>query len=311
MNAIFNTFPTIIPVMMVIIAGALSKKYNLIKEQGIDGMRFFITNIALPAALFKAVGTIKMSIDVIISIGVISSSILIVMLIGFLLVKIFTKLNPMTPFLVTSFEAGMLGYPLFILLFGIDKLSSIAIFAVGNDLFVFTIYTALLKKKEGNVNLKILIKSMFSSPVFIAILLGLIFSSSNIYYSFENNILLTTIFSVLQFFSQPIACIMLFVIGYGISFSKNNINQVFIISLLRLILMGSMAFIVVNLLENIIGLDIYMRTAIILLFFTPAPYILPIFSKDMNNRVFTSTVLSANLITSMIAFSIIAYNISL
>ncbi len=311
MSAIFNTLPTIIPVIMVIIAGALSKKYNLIKEQGIEGMRYFITSIALPAALFKAIGSIKMSGDVIISIGIISSSILLIMVIGFLLVKIFSNLNPMTPFLITSFEAGMLGYPLFILLFGIDKLSSIAIFAVGNDLFVFTVYTALLKKKEGNVNIKDLIRDLFKSPVFVAIVLGLIFSSTNIYYSFEDTIVITTLVSVLEFFSQPIACIMLFVIGYGISFSKKNINQVIIISLLRLILMGIMSLIVLNVLDNLIGLDKYMRVAIILLFFTPAPYILPIFSKDKNNRAFTSTVLSANLITSMIAFSIIAYSISI
>ena len=311
MTSIFNTLPIITPVIMVIIAGTLSNKYNLIKEQGIDGMRTFITSIALPAALFKAIGTIKMSSDVIISITVISSSILLIMIIGFLLVKIFPKLNPMTPFLVTSFEAGMLGYPLFILLFGIDKLSSIAIFAVGNDLFVFTIYTALLKKKEGNVNLKTMLQGMFSSPVFVAIVLGLIFSSTNIYYSFEDTIVIKTLFSVLEFFSQAIACIMLFVIGYGISFSKNNIKQVIIISLIRLVLMGIMAFIVLNFLESLMALDKYMRVAIILLFFTPAPYILPIFSKDKNNRAFTSTVLSVNLITSMIAFAIIVYRISI
>jgi len=309
MNHISQTLTVIVPVLMVIFLGYFSKKLNLIKDQGIEGMRFFITSIALPAAMFKAIASMEMSSTVWICCGIIFCMVSLVMFIGFLLTKIFPKLNGMLPFLITCFEAGMLGYPLYTLLFGIEKLSYAIIIALGSDLFVFTIYTTLLKRKEGNTNLIETLKGMLKSPIFISIVLGLIFSTTNIYFKFEGSMLITTLFSVFNFLGQPIACVMLFVIGSTISFSKKNIVQEILICLIRLALMGLMAYLAIQILDNIITLDKYFKTAILLLFFLPGPYMLPIFSENESNRSFTSTVLSLNLVFSMIAFTIITYSI--
>lgn len=302
-----QTLTVIVPVIVVIISGFLSKKNNLIKPEGVDGMRTFITSIALPAAMFRAIATMKMTKEVWICCIVIFLTVLIVFLIGRLLLIVFPKLNPMMPFLITCFEAGMLGYPLYTLLFGMDMLSNAIIIALGSDLFVFTIYSALLRQQEGQGGIKDTINSMLKSPIFISIVLGIIFSATNFNSKFGDSTILTVFFSVLDFFGKPIACVMLFVIGCGISFSKKNILEVFLTCFIRLILMGIFAFIVIYTLNIFIELNEYLKTAVFLLFFLPAPYILPVFAKKEENRVFLSTVLSINLIFSMISFSIITY----
>jgi len=101
--------------------------------------------------------------------------------------------------------------------------------------------------------------------------------------------------------------VMLFVIGFEISFSKQNSVQVLSTCIIRLIIMGTMSIFVIRLLTSLIEMDNYLITAVRLLFFLPAPYILPIFTQNEENRTFTSTVLSVNLLFSMVAFAIIAF----
>lgn len=87
----------------------------------------------------------------------------------------------MLPFLITCTEAGMLGFAFYILLFGVEKLPFVAQAALGCDIFVFTIYSAVLRSRDNNGGLKETIGTMITSPIFIAIVSGVIIGVSGLY----------------------------------------------------------------------------------------------------------------------------------
>lgn len=296
----------IVPVFLALFFGNFSKRKKIITDAGIDGLRGFVVNFALPVALYRAFASIKYSGDMVISVAVIFTACGIAFSIGFLLLKIFPKLPRMLPFLITCTEAGMLGFALFSLLFGVEKLPFVAQAALGCDIFVFTIYSAKLRSRSGTGGSKAVFHGMISSPVFIAIVLGVIMGATGSYKA-----LIACgpgeIFSgVLDLFASPITFVMLFVVGYSINLSVSSLKNALYASGIRIVVMGTLCVLVILILSQLIALDRYLMWAIILLFSLPSPYILPVLADNKEDQNFASTALSVHLLISIGIFSIIA-----
>ena len=79
---------------------------------------------------------------------------ILALIVGKFAARIFKVQGKLTHYLFTGFEAGMLGYGLFALLFKNEPNSHFAIIDLGQVLFVFTMYKILLSGKAGLKNLK-------------------------------------------------------------------------------------------------------------------------------------------------------------
>jgi predicted permease len=86
------------------------------------------------------------------------------------------------PFLTTGFEAGMLGYALFNMLYGASRTAEFARIDLGQVLFVFTLYKVLLGL-EGHekADMGRLLKEMALSPIIIAIFAGVLLGATGLY----------------------------------------------------------------------------------------------------------------------------------
>jgi malate permease and related proteins len=306
MEQTITVLKIVIPVFLALFFGNFSKRKNIITGTGIDGLKGFVVNFALPVALFRAFASIQYSADMIISVVIIFLACSIAFLLGLLLLKMFPKLPRMLPFLVTCTEAGMLGFALFSLLFGVEKLPFVAQAALGCDMFVFTIYSAVLRSRSGNGGIKAVLDGMVSSPIFIAIVLGVLMGASG---SFEALMVLSIseIFGgILDLFASPITFVMLFVVGYSIDLSASNLKNALYASGIRVAVMGTLCVLVLLVLSQLIALDRYLMWAIILLFSLPGPYILPVLADNEEDQNFASTALSVHMLISIGIFSIIA-----
>lgn len=65
---------------------------------------------------------------------------------GRLLCKLVKEKDVYFPFTLTGYEAGMLGYALFGILLGNDKITQFALMDIGHVLAIFTVYVAMVKK---------------------------------------------------------------------------------------------------------------------------------------------------------------------
>ena len=69
---------------------------------------------------------------------------------GRLLCKLVKEKDVYFPFTLTGYEAGMLGYALFGILLGNDKITQFALMDIGHVLAIFTVYVAMVKSAGGS-----------------------------------------------------------------------------------------------------------------------------------------------------------------
>lgn len=308
MDKLTGVSEMIVPVVLMITAGTICRKLGIIQKQGIAGLKSFVVNLALPAVLVRAFYSATYSIDLIIIAAAMFAVCLAALGLGFAFRKLTRSPRRTTPFMMTGFEAGMLGYALYPLLFGHGHVSSFATVDLGQVLFVFTIFLTLLRS-DGTKHASFRETSLgiLKSPVIIAIALGIAIGVSGLGRLLHGTAAGSILDKVLEFFSQPIAAVILLVIGYELEFGKVELQQTLYTVVARLVIMGVLCTAVLFGLRRLVEMDDYLKWAIILMFTLPPPFVVTIFVDDVRENASVSAMLSAHTVTSLIIFAMIAY----
>lgn len=305
MNQLIEVINTVLPVLLMLAAGIICRKKALISRDGVNALKNVAVNICLPAVMLNAFATMHYSLDnVIITVMMFGLCVL-----GWALGKIldgFFKVSRFLPFLTTGFEAGMLGYSLFALLYGSDRISAFACVDLGQVLFVFTLYKLLLSgESREKTDIGRLFSEMVKSPTIIAIFAGVILGATGLYQALEPSGISSIIDACTDFVSKPTAGIILIAIGYDlvldnipwISVIKTSVCRMVIMLVLRLF-----AGFVAGIFS--MGEDIVL--ALNMMFILPPPYVLPVFADDEKQRNYVSSSLSVITILTVIGFIVLA-----
>ena len=149
MNTLIVVAQKALPVFVMLALGMLCRKTKMISREGVAAMKTFAVNITLPAVMLNAFATASYSRESLIVPLVIFTVCVLMLLSGHVLCRAMRIPGRLSPYLATGFEAGMLGYALFALLFPQESTSAFAIVDLGQVLFVFTLYKALLAGSSG------------------------------------------------------------------------------------------------------------------------------------------------------------------
>ncbi len=294
----------ILPVLIMIAVGAVCRKKGVVQRQGVAGLKALIVNVCLPAVLIGAFYRAQYSIDIVVTALSMFVICLAALGLGFL-VKRFSKAKMRsTPFLMTGFEAGMLGYALFTLLFGAARITYFATADLGQVLFVFTVYLVLLKKEAS---FKDSVKTMVKSPVIISIVLGVVIGATGLGRMVDASAAGETVSYIFEFIAAPTAVLILFVIGYELELKKLNLRITLSTLLARAALMALLCVALLAAIGLIITVSEYLKWALILMFVLPPPFIIPIFVDNSDENAYVSATLSSYTVLSLIAFALIAY----
>lgn len=302
METLIRVLETALPVFLTLAIGMLCRTKNMLTREGVAQMKSVAVNIALPAVLFSAFATAEYSRESIAIPLVIFAICCAALALGFLLVKAFRTPGKLTPFLFTGFEAGMLGYGLFALLFKGEPNSSFAIIDLGQVLFVFTVYKMLLC---GRGNLKAALHDALVSPVLWAIVAGLLFGATGLYDALKPSGVSGVLDSIAGFIAAPTSVLILISIGYDLIPGEIRWRKTAGIVGLRVLIMGAMLG--VALLVNRLLLGGAMHTgALVLMFILPPPYVLPVFADAGDERANISSALSVLTLLSIALFAVMS-----
>ena len=302
METLIRVLETALPVFLTLAIGMLCRTKNILTREGVAQMKSVAVNIALPAVLFSAFATAEYSRESIAIPLVIFAICCAALALGFLLVKAFRTPGKLTPFLFTGFEAGMLGYGLFALLFKGEPNSSFAIIDLGQVLFVFTVYKMLLC---GRGNLKAALHDALVSPVLWAIVAGLLFGATGLYDALKPSGVSGVLDSIAGFIAAPTSVLILISIGYDLIPGEIRWRKTAAIVGLRVLIMGAMLG--VALLVNLLLLGGAMHTgALVLMFILPPPYVLPVFADAGDERANISSALSVLTLLSIALFAVMS-----
>lgn len=297
---------TVFPVLLVIIIGMLVRKTGLLTRENVDGLKTVAVNIALPAVMLHAFAVMEYSWKNIILTGMMFLVCVVSCLLGKLLMPVFRLKSGFVPFMTTGFEAGMLGYSLFMVLYGADKISAFAGIDLGQVLFVFTLYKILigLNGKE-RPSAPQLFKEMVQSPVIIAITAGLILGVSGLYGMMAPSGVSSILDACTGFISAPTSVMILITIGYDLVPGEIAWKKAGMTVVLRFVIMAVMR-VLTGIVVHALGMGEALDPALNIMFILPLPYVLPVFAEDESERTYISSVISATTLCTVIGFVILA-----
>jgi len=301
MTVLIRVIETALPVVAALLLGMFCREKNFLSREGVDALKKVVINITLPAVLVNAFATAQYSLSSL----TIPVSVFLLCCLGLVLGKVLSgmlKLGRLPAYLATGFEAGMLGYALFALLYPNESASKFAILDLGQTLFVFTVYKALLSGKSGR---QAVVKDILTSPIIWAIVAGVLLGATGLYGLMEKAGISGVLNSLTSFLSAPTGMIILLVVGYDLDLRqirwKDTIGFIF----LRVFTMGVVLALVLLLNKYVLDSVIHVG-AITLMFLLPPPYMLPIFSTDESQSVRLSSAISALTLVTMILFAVMA-----
>ena len=139
-----KTVQVMLPVLIMIVMGAVFHKTEFISEKGMDDIKKYITKIALPVTIFHAMAIATMNRDTAMIILVMFLMLSVAMILGFWL-RPFMKepYKNYLPFMITVFEGGMFSYPLYQNLCGDTYFVNIVIVDIAGCIFGFGIFYLL------------------------------------------------------------------------------------------------------------------------------------------------------------------------
>ncbi len=293
---------SILPILLLFILGFILQKSKSFSEPTIAGIKRIVSDLALPALMFQAFSTLEIESSYLILVITIFMVCLLMVLLGKALAKPLGMSSPYFPLMMGGFEMGMLGYALFISVYGTEHLGKFALVDLGQVLFVFFVLMALLiKERDGVHNTKVLLRQFVTSPVIIAIFLGILVSL------FAKDIELNNLFLSLGEFIDLLASLTVpliaISIGYGIHIKKDGLALAFKTILVRKGLLIILALLINRfLVGGLLGMPAIYRYAVLVMFLTPPPFIITIFMRpgDKESADYVDNTLSMDTLVSII-----------
>ena len=300
MENLFRILQTALPVLAALALGVLCRKLNFLTRDGVDTLKKVVVNLTLPAVVFAAFATAEYSLQTIAIPVLVFLLCCLGLVLGRLLARLLRLPGRVTPYLAGGFEAGMLGYALFALLFPQESSARFAILDLGQTLFVFTLYKALL---SGGKETKSLWKDIVNTPILWGTFAGLLVGATGLFAWMVQNGSAAVVTSLTDFLSAPTGMMILLAVGYDLDFAQIRWRETARFVVLRLAAMAIL-FAVLLLVNRTLLHGIIFEGAALLLFILPPPYVLPIFADEPSQRAQISSALSALTVVTLLLFAV-------
>ena len=305
MEKFFSVAAVIAPIFITVYLGMVARKKALITPEGVQGLQQFVLNMALPCLIFNSILTAKVGAESLAIMGMLFPFVLGVTLWAFRKgMKKYPYKN--LPMIFGAQESGMLGVPLFLILFGSANVYHMVILdltqaIVGHPTIAIVSCDAGDSPKPGEI-----LKKVFTSPLVIACLVALGLNLSGAGTLLLESGIGQVVTEVTTFLGQPVSTLMIFSVGYNLSLSAENRGEILKLCLLRLTIFSAIAGVLQLLLCLIPNITALTRWAMLLYCLLPASYIAPSLGKTEQERTVASGVSSLLTVVTLAVFCAIA-----
>ncbi len=290
----------VMPVLVLLLLGYMIKLKGFLSTEAVTEIKRLVVNISLPALLFLVFLDVDFRVGYFLVILVIFLANILMLFLGRGFAGLFAVENPYFPLLFTGFEVGMLGIPLFGAVYGLENVKYMGVVQIGQELYVWFILLGLIfsLRKEGS-NYRQVLQSFISSPVIIAIILGIVVNLTGLNTLAGDSNLYKALMNSLDLIAGLTVPLILIIIGYEINFKTGNLRLPLKIIGLRLILFLVLAlFINKYIFTNFLNLNKMYNIALMSMFILPPPFIIPLFiADDEENKYIFNTLSLATLVS--------------
>lgn len=307
MDKVIAVLETALPVFLALGLGMLCRGKSFLTREGVDALKKVVLNLTLPFVLLEAFATAEYTVAALLLPLLMFGICCLALGLGYAAVKIFRVKGRLVKFLFSGFEAGMLGYALFVLLFPERSVSDFALPDIGQTLFVFTLYKTLL---SGKTDIKAIGRDMASTPILWAVAAGVLIGATGLYGKLEQWGVAGILTASSSFLSAPTGMIILLTVGYDLVIREIPWKKTAGLIAMRLGIMVVCYAVAVALNRALLG-GVLFEGAMLLMLILPPPYVIPVFADEPAERVQVSSALSAMTLVTMILFAILSVIIGL
>ena len=300
MESLISVLETALPVFLALGLGMLCRSRNFLTREGIDALKKVVLNLTLPFVLLNAFATAEYSAAALILPLMMFGICCLALALGFLIIRLTGMKSRLAPFLASGFEAGMLGYALFVLLFPEESVSQFALPDIGQTLFVFTLYKVLL---SGKRDVKAIAKDMATTPILWAVLAGVLIGATGLYGVMQKYQISGILDASTSFLSAPTGMIILLTVGYDLVIRDIPWKKTGGLIAMRLAVMAVCLGVMILLNRTVLN-GMLFEGAAVLMVLLPPPYVIPVFADEPSERVQISSALSALTLVTMILFAV-------
>lgn len=300
MDRVIAVAGTVLPVFLALTLGMLCRGKNLLGREGVDALKKVAVNLTLPFVLFDAFAKAEYSLQALAQPVLVFLVCCVALWLGMLVIRVSGSKSRLAPFLASGFEAGMLGYALFVMLFPEVSTAKFAILDLGQTLFVFTLYKVLL---SGKRDFKAVGRDMATSPVLWAVALGVVMGATGLYANLGQ--WTGVVESVTGFMAAPTGVIILLSVGYDLVLREIPWKKTAGFIAMRLGVMAVMLAAIVTLNRTVLNGMIFEGAAVLMLILPP-PYVIPVFADEPAERGQIASALSALTLVTVILFAVLS-----
>ena len=314
MNSGAQFILNLLPIVALFALGYGFKRLGFLDSHSVGALKKLVVNVALPSLLFVAFSTLKLEAKLLVVVVAVFAVCSAMVFIGKLVARLLGISSPYFAILMGGFETGMIGYAIFIAVFGSENVSVLALVDFGQVTFVFFVLVAMLislkgeKPKAGELVLRLV-----TSPVIIAIFAGLLVGGLRTFLPFAQSAVYGTFLGFLRLLSNltvPLICI---VIGYELEIAREHLLLPLVTIGIRTVLLIGFAVLVSSVIVgSLLHLPVMYRNAVYTMFILPPPFVIPLFMRqeDAENMLYVSNTLSVGTLVStgvFMAMSFVAF----
>lgn len=309
MEKILNIAQVIAPILAAVALGIIARRKEIMAAQEVRGLQQFVMKFGLPCVIFNSCLTADIGAESLTSMILVIPSVLIGTLWAFRARKRALPYHNL-PQLFTAQETGMLGIPLYMILFGTAEAYRMGVLDLAQAVTAYPTIAILSAASTENPSPKAIFKSVLTSPFLIMSALGLGLNVSGLGGWLDSLGIRDVITEATGFLGQPISALMIFAVGYNFSLEKGSRSVIFKISAGHFAYFALWGLTIQGILFLIPGVDPMTRWATLLYCALPASYLAPTLGKNQEDFTMASGVCSLLTIPALLVFCIIATFVS-
>lgn len=304
--AIIDVAARLLPIIIILGLGNLIRFRSLLSPAAIEELKGLVVTIALPAVLFGTFLNMELDPAYLTIFGIVLLICVAMYGVGFALRRSVGKGHEYYPFLMTGFEFGMVGIPLFGAAYGLDAIGAIAIVDLSHELFIWFVFVTLLTvKRDGGGSLSTTLRGFAGSPLIIAIVSALALNLLGLGNAFSEHPASGAVLRTLDILGGMLIPVILIIVGYGMRLSPRGIGDALRVVIPRFVILVPLALVLNRVLAGAMpGFTPAFEAALFTFLILPPPYVVPLFMPrdQTDERAFVNNVLSVYTLGTLLVF---------
>ena len=309
MEQILPIARVIVPILTAVALGMIARRRAVVSEQDVRGLQQFVMKFGLPCVIFNSCLTADIGAESVTSMALVIPTVLFGTLWAFRARKGKLRYHNL-PQLFCAQETGMLGIPLFMILFGSAQAYRMGVLDIAQAVTAYPTIAILSAATDENPSARAVMKSVLTSPLLIMSLLGLTLNFTGAAGWMDSLGLLDVLTESTGFLGQPISALMIFAVGYNFSLEKGARDVIFKVAAGHFLYFALWGLAIQLILCLIPGVDALTRWALLLYTMLPASYLAPTLGRSQEDYTMASGVCSLLTIPALIVFCIMAAFVS-